>query len=147
MATYHPWMYLYLLFDYNAIRLHVHEHIILGYLHLDYMGAIWLHIITWCTHICFWTIWLHNWATSWENLFLPYANNRDADQPAHPRSLISAFVVRCLGSIKSLVYVCAMLRLYLVSEAEQVGLSLNWSQIPKTGFLVTWLISSLGIMN
>ena len=30
---------------------------------------------------------------------LPYANNKDADQPAHPRSLISAFVVRCLDSI------------------------------------------------
>ena len=30
---------------------------------------------------------------------LPYANNKGADQPAHPRSLISAFVVRCLDSI------------------------------------------------
>ena len=39
------------------------------------------------------------WATSWENLFMPYANNKGADQPAHPRSLISAFVVRCLDSI------------------------------------------------
>ena len=29
---------------------------------------------------------------------MPYAINKDADQPAHPRSLISAFVVRCLGS-------------------------------------------------
>ena len=28
-----------------------------------------------------------------------YANNKGADQPAHPRSLISAFVVRCLDSI------------------------------------------------
>ena len=36
------------------------------------------------------------WATSWENLFQPYENNKGADQPAHPRSLISAFVVRCL---------------------------------------------------
>ena len=26
---------------------------------------------------------------------MPYANNKDADQPAHPRSLISTFVVRC----------------------------------------------------
>ena len=34
----------------------------------------------------------HIWATSWENLLLPYANNKAADQPAHPRSLISAFV-------------------------------------------------------
>ena len=27
------------------------------------------------------------------------ANNKGADQPAHPRSLISTFVVRCLDSI------------------------------------------------
>ena len=30
------------------------------------------------------------WATSWENLFMPYVNNKGADQPAHPCSLISA---------------------------------------------------------
>ena len=34
---------------------------------------------------------------------MPYANNKDADQPAHPRSLISTFVVRCLDSIIYLV--------------------------------------------
>ena len=34
------------------------------------------------------------WATSWENLFMPYANNKGADQPAHPRSLIGTFVAR-----------------------------------------------------
>ena len=38
-------------------------------------------------------------AMSWENLFVPHANNKGADQPAHPRSLISTFVVRCLDSI------------------------------------------------
>ena len=27
------------------------------------------------------------------------ANNKGADQPAHPRSLISTFVVRCLDSM------------------------------------------------
>ena len=32
-----------------------------------------------------------------------YANNKDADQPAHPRSLISAFVVRCPDSIISIL--------------------------------------------
>ena len=37
-----------------------------------------------------------NWATSWENLFLPYANNKGG---AHLRSLISAFLVRSLVSI------------------------------------------------
>ena len=34
-----------------------------------------------------------------ENLFLPYANNKDADPPVHPHSLISAFFVRCLDRI------------------------------------------------
>ena len=38
-------------------------------------------------------------ATSWENLFMQYANSKDTDQLAHPRSLISAFVVCCLDSI------------------------------------------------
>ena len=31
--------------------------------------------------------------------------------------------------------------LYLDSVAEQAGLSINWSQTPKTGFLVTRLIN------
>ena len=30
---------------------------------------------------------------------MPYANNKGTDQPAHPRSLISAIVVRCLDSV------------------------------------------------
>ena len=30
---------------------------------------------------------------------MPYANNKGADQPAHPRNLISTFVVRCLDSM------------------------------------------------
>ena len=34
---------------------------------------------------------------------MPHANNKGADQPAHPRRLISAFVVRCLDSIIPLV--------------------------------------------
>ena len=61
-------------------------------------------------------LWL---ATSWENLFMPYANNKGADQPAHPRSLISFFVVRCLGCIISLVSISEISRLKLASRAEQ----------------------------
>ena len=34
---------------------------------------------------------------------MPYANNKGTDQPAHPRSLISAFIFRSLDSIISLV--------------------------------------------
>ena len=33
---------------------------------------------------------------------MSYANNKGADQTAHPRSLIITFVVRCLDSIISL---------------------------------------------
>ena len=37
------------------------------------------------------------------NLFLPYANNKGADQPAHPHILIRTFVICCLDSIIPLV--------------------------------------------
>ena len=36
-------------------------------------------------------------------MFMPYMNNKGTDQPAHPRSLISTFVVHCLGSIMPLL--------------------------------------------
>ena len=68
---------------------------------------------------------------------MPYANNKDADQPAHLRSLISVFVLHCLDSIISLVSMSAVSSLWLVSVAEQASLSLTWSKIPKTGFLVS----------
>ena len=42
---------------------------------------------------------------------MSYANNKGADQPAHPRSLISAFVVRCLDSIISLDSIAEISRL------------------------------------
>ena len=58
---------------------------------------------------------------------MPYVNNKGADQPAHLRSLISTFVVHCLDSIIPLLSIAKVSRLYLVSVAEQAGLSLNWS--------------------
>ena len=70
---------------------------------------------------------------------MPYANNKGADQPAHSRSLISAFVFRCLVSIIPLLALYDIWRL-VVSVAEQVGLSLTWSQTQKTDFLMTMLI-------
>ena len=66
-------------------------------------------------------------AMSWENLFLPYANNKGADQPAHLCSLISAFLVCCLGSIIPVVSISKISRLcswtdrfesYLVKNPE-----------------------------
>ena len=42
---------------------------------------------------------------------MSYANNKGADKTAQPRSLISAFVVRCLDSIISLDYIAEISRL------------------------------------
>ena len=52
---------------------------------------------------------------SWENLFLPYANNKGTD-------------LRCLDSIMPLVSISKI--------------CLTWSEIPKTDFLMMWLIYS-----
>ena len=49
---------------------------------------------------------------------MSYANNKGADQPAHPRSLISAVVVRCLDSIIPLVSISEISSLMLASVAE-----------------------------
>ena len=43
---------------------------------------------------------------------MPYANNKGADQPAYPCSLIRTFVVRCLDSIISLVSIFATINLF-----------------------------------
>ena len=66
-----------------------------------------------------------------------FANNTGADQPAHPRSLISAFVIRFSESI-----VCELatgeISIFLpVSVAEETGLKLAFSETPKTGFVTT----------
>ena len=80
-----------------------------------------------------------NWAMSWQNLLLPYADKKGADPPVHPQSLISAFVVRYLGSTIAILAKSKISRLQQVSVSEQAGLSLTWSKTPKTGFLVTRL--------
>ena len=51
----------------------------------------------WKSHVPAHTI----WPLTRENLSSVFANNKGADQPAHPRRLISAFVVRFLKSIIS----------------------------------------------
>ena len=65
---------------------------------------------------------------------MSYANNKGADQPAHPCSLISAFVVRCLDSIISLDSIVEISRLLLASVAAQAGLCLAWSETPEDMF-------------
>ena len=66
-----------------------------------------------------------------------FANNKGADQPGHPRSLISTFVIRFSGSSISKLTTLEILAFQLVSVAEETGLSLVLSETPKTGFAAT----------
>ena len=55
---------------------------------------------------------------------------------AHPRSLVSAFVIHLLESVKYQLATCKILITQLVLVAQQVRLSLTWSQATKAGFLL-----------
>ena len=57
---------------------------------------------------------------------MPYKNNKGADQPVHPRSLISTVVVRCEDSMICVLAISKVSRFKLVSVAEQAGLNLTW---------------------
>ena len=61
-------------------------------------------------------------------------NNKGADQPVHPRSLLSTFVLRCLDSMICTTALSKVSRFYIVSVAEQAGLNLTWSKIPEDTF-------------
>ena len=50
-----------------------------------------------------------------------FANNKGADQAAHPRSLISTFVIRLLECIISRLATREVSIFYLVSVAEETG--------------------------
>ena len=62
-----------------------------------------------------------------------FANNKDADQPAHSRSLISAFVIRLLERIILSLATSEISNFYLISIAEETGVSLVLSKTLKTG--------------
>ena len=66
-----------------------------------------------------------------------FANNTVADQPAHPRSLISAFVIRFLVRIICKLATGEFSFFWLVSVAEETGMKHALSEPPKTGFLRT----------
>ena len=59
-----------------------------------------------------------SWVSTPENLSAGFIKNKGVDQPVHPCSLISAFVIHLFKSIFKL----ATIRIfYLVSVAEQAG--------------------------
>ena len=62
-------------------------------------------------------------------------NNKGADQPALPHSLVSTFVICFLKSTISKLATSAISNLELVPVAEQAGLNLILSETLKTGFV------------
>ena len=75
---------------------------------------------------------------------------RDARKPVfgglrttHPRSLISAFVLRFLERTISKLATNEILIFQLVSVAEQAGLNVTLSETPKIGFLATRPVCNL----
>ena len=65
------------------------------------------------------------------------ANNKGADQPEHPCSLISSLVIRFLEGTISKLATNEISIFQLVSVAEENGLKLALTETPKTGFLST----------
>ena len=66
-----------------------------------------------------------------------FVNNKGADQPVHPCSLINAFVISLLENIISKFATSKISLSQLVSVAEQADLGMTWSETPKTGFLAS----------
>ena len=68
---------------------------------------------------------------------MSYANNKGADQPAHPRSLISTFVVRYLDSVMFQVSVTKISSLMLASIAEQASFDLVGNSQRRGSLIIT----------
>ena len=66
---------------------------------------------------------------------MPYANNKGADEPAHPCSLVSTFVVHYFDSMICILAITKVSRFLLGSVADQAGLNLTWSKNHKNTFL------------
>ena len=96
------------------------------YILIDMLTSCNIFCQPWCKIICE--------PGNEKTCLMPYGNNKGADQPAHPRSLISAFGVHSLDSIVPILAKSKILRLQLVLVGEQAGLSLTWSQTPGDTF-------------
>ena len=74
-----------------------------------------------------------------------HANNKGTDQPARPRSLISAFIVRYLDAQFVVLATYKVSRSQTVYVAEQNDVKIAWSQATKASFLMVPLKNFLGI--
>ena len=82
-----------------------------------------------------------------KNCLLGFANNTGADQPAHTRSLISAFVVLSYLT-ENLMFRLSTSEIslfLLVTVAEQTNLNNTLLETQKTGFVATRPIYSFSV--
>ena len=68
------------------------------------------------------------------------ANNKGADQLAHPRSLISVFAIHKLNRIVFKLAPSEISLFYLVSVSEKAGVCMILSEALKTGFVASMFI-------
>ena len=66
-----------------------------------------------------------------------FANNKSADQPAHPRSLIGTFAIRFLECFISKLATSEISIYELASVTEETGLNLTLSEALKTDFVAS----------
>ena len=82
------------MFEYSmSVKLLTDQHLEFLSLKEGCTGLLSLNL-SWKSHVT-----AHIWALTRENMSSGVANNKSADQPAHPRNLFSAFVVCFLESI------------------------------------------------
>ena len=74
------------------------------------------------------------WTTVPENLMSLHVNNKGADQPAHPCSLIIAFVTQSLFKLQG--YLNLLGRKFQHSSNKQAGLRMTRPQGYKTFFML-----------
>ena len=81
----------------------------------------------------------HIWAPTREKLSSDFANNKGADQSAHPRSLISAYLFAYSNVFYlNLLRASEILIFWLFTVAEEAGFVMTWSETLKTGFIASW---------
>ena len=74
------------------------------------------------------------WASMQENLSSEVYEQQRCRPPAHPRSLISSFIIRSSESIISMLTTSEFSIFQLVTVSVETDFSLALSETPKTGF-------------
>ena len=79
------------------------------------------------------------WATSW-NLFMPYVNNKDTDQPAYACSLMGIFVTHSIYRQYNTYSRYTLNSESLASFSSWAGRFGSYLVISRDSLLITWLL-------